>query len=154
MRLTTEEVLRDVYLEAARHDLARSLKTGDDWVRLKEITQDATARIEAERAAHAHDYQARIAEAKQIILREEHGIRLDQPLPPGVEKQSDADRLQSIAETRVRQDYDRRIAVIKTDELDQYRDLTNAIRMRDRSEVSEQARSQSPERKRSGPTRE
>ena len=154
MPLSTEETVREMFLEATRHNLARSLRTGDDWDRFKEITQVSTSRIEAEQAAHAHDYQARIAEAKEIILREESGIRLDHPLPSWAKKHSDADQLQSKAEIRVRQDYDRRIAVIKTDELDQYRDLTNHIRMRDRPDHPSLTRSPSPEQSRSGPTQD
>lgn len=154
MKLSTEEVVQTMFREATRSHLAGSLKTGDDWDRFNEIVQTASARIELEQASHAHDYQARIAEAKEIILREENGIRLDQPLPPGAEKHSDADRLQTKAEVRVRQDYDRRIAVIQADELDQYRDLTNDIRMRDRAEPPSLSRTQSPEQRRSGPTQD
>lgn len=131
MPLSTEDTLKTMYLEAARSNLARSLKTGEDWDRFNEIVQATSARIEMEQAAHAHDYLTRIAEAKEIILREENGVRLDHPLPPWAEKHSNAEQLQSKAELRVRRDYDLRIAAIKSDELDQYRSLTNTIRMRD-----------------------
>lgn len=153
MPLSTVDSVRKMFVEATRHNLARSLKTGDDWDRYNEIIRETTVRMEAEQAAHAHDYQIRIAEAKEIILREENGVRLDQPLPPGAEKHSDADRLQTKAETRVYQDYRRRLAVIQADELDQYRDLTNQIRMRDRLGQSAPSRTQTPERTRSGPSR-
>ena len=153
MKLSTEEAVRKMFAEATRHNLARSLKTGEDWDRFNDIIKEATFRIEAEQAAHARDYQTRIAEANEIILREENGVRLDQPLPPGVEKHSDADRLQTKAEARVHQDYRRRIAAINADELHQYRDLTNQIRMRDRPEQVSPSRSQSPEQSRSGPSR-
>lgn len=152
MAISTEEAVREMFLEATRQNLARSLRTGEDWDRFKEITQTASARLESEQAAHAYDYQARIAEAKEIIMREEHGIRLDQPLPPGVVKQSNDERLQTIAETRVRQDYDRRIAVIKADELNEYRHLTNDIRIRDRSDHPSLTRTQTTDRTRSGPS--
>lgn len=149
MTLSTGDAVRDVYNQALRQSLARSLRTAGDWDRCKAIIQEASTRIELEQAAHARDYQARITEAQEIILREEHGIRLDQPLPPGVDKFSDKDSLLLKAETRVRTDYDRRIAAIKADELDQYRELTNAIRTRD---AVGRTRSQTPSQSRAGPS--
>lgn len=151
MPLSTTDAVRETFVEATRQSLARSLRTGGDWDRYKSIIQETTARIEVEQAAHARDYQARIGEAKEILLREQHGVRLDQPLPPGVEKFSDKDALQHKAEIRVRQDYDRRIAAIKADELDHYRALTADIRARDapeRPQTQFQGRVQS----RSGPS--
>lgn len=142
-----------MFVEATRHNLARSLKTGEDWDSFNDIVKETSARIEAEQAAHAQDYQARLAEAKEIILREENGLRLDQPLPPGVEEHSNADQLQTKAEARVHQDYRRRIAAINADELDQYRDLTNQIRMRDRPRQPSPSRNRTPEQTRSGPSR-
>ncbi|MGC3939940.1 hypothetical protein ACOTTU_19210 [Roseobacter sp. EG26] len=136
MPLSTADAVRDLFVEATRQSLARSLRTGEDWDQYKNIIRETSQRLEAEQAAHARDYPARIAEAKEIILREEHGIRLDHPLPKGVDTRSSADALQSKAETRVRQDYDQRVAAIKSDELDQYRSLTNTIRMRDAPDQS------------------
>lgn len=153
MNLSTDDAVRAVFIEATRHTLTRSLRTSEDWDQYQSIIQETTARIEAEQTAHAHDYRDRIAEAKEIILREEHGIRLDQPLPPGVEKFSDKDALQHKAEIRVRQDYDRRIAAIRTDELDQYRDLTADIRDRDRPNLA-QSRDDSRTQSRSGPSQD
>lgn len=152
MDLSTTEALKSTFLACARDGLARSLRLPEDWTRYAQIVHETDARIKAEQAAHAWDYQTRIAEAKEIILREENGIRLDQPLPPGVEAHSDKDTLQSKAETRVRQDYDRRIAAIQIDEYDQYTALTNEIRQRDGpSRASSQTQSQ--DRGRSGPSR-
>ncbi|MEM9098684.1 MAG: hypothetical protein AAGC79_09180 [Pseudomonadota bacterium] len=148
MGLSTTDAVRETFLEATRQSLARNLKTSEDWDRYKAIVQEADARIAAERAAHAHDYPARLAEAKEIILREEHGARLDQPLPPGAERQSDKDALHRKADARVRQDHDQRIAAIKADELDQYRSLTAAIRARDAPQPR-----QAFERTRPGPSR-
>lgn len=152
MPLSTTDAVREAFVEATRQSLARSLRTGEDWDRYKSIIQETQARLEAEQAAHARDYPTRIMEAKEIILREEHGRRLDRPLPPGAAKFSNKDALQSKAERRVRQDYDRRIAAIKTDELDQYRALTADIRARDAPERPQtQFQNRAPSR--SGPTR-
>lgn len=79
----------------------------------------------------ARDYQTRIGEAKEILLREEHGLRLEQPLPPGVDTLSDKDTLQSKAEIHLRQDHDRRIAAIKVDGLEECRTPTADVCARD-----------------------
>lgn len=137
MPLSTQDAVKEVFINATRQSLARSLRTGEDWDQYKSILEETTSRLDAEQAAHARDYTTRIAEAKEIILREENGIRLDHPLPPWVDKHSSADALQSKAEMRVRQDYDQRITAIKSDELDRYRALTNEIRMRDAPDLGQ-----------------
>lgn len=152
MPLSTTDAVKDAFLEATRQSLARSLRTGEDWDQYKAIITETSARLEAEQASHARDYQARIAEAKEVILREETGTRLDYPIPPWAEQKSSADALQNKAELRVRQDYDLRLSAIKTDELDRYRSLTNEIRMRDAPQTAvalNPTRTQS----RSGPSR-
>jgi len=147
MPLSTTAKVREAFAEASRQSLARSLQTGDDWDRFKTIVHETDERIKAEQSAHAADFRARVAEAKEIILREEHGIRLDRPLPPGAEKFSDKHTLQTKAEIRVSQDFDRRIAAIKTDELDQYRALTAEIRARSKPDQTQaQTRDQAQER--------
>jgi hypothetical protein len=150
MTLSTTEAVRETFLEATRQSLTRALRTGEDWDRYKAIVQETNARLEAEQASYASDYPARLADAKEIILREEHGVRLDQPLPPGAARVSDKDSLHRKAEFRVRHDYDRRVAAIKADELEHYRTLTADIRARDAPAATQSlGRSQD----RSGPTR-
>lgn len=151
MPLSTQERVTEAFLEATRQSLARSLRTGEDWGRYKIILTETNARLKAEDADHALNFQKRIAEAKEIILREEHSVRLDQPLPPGAAKFSDRDLLDKKADARVRQDHDRRIAAIKGDELDQYRSLTKEIRQRDTGKP-EQSTHHSRTVTRSGPT--
>lgn len=130
MALKTQEALQEAFLEATRKALQRDLETPHDWDRYKSIVSETDARLAAEEHSHAQDYVQRIAEAEEIILREEHSVRLDQLLPPGVQRQSDAETLQRKADDRVRQDYDRRLAAVRKDELQQYRDLTAEIRAR------------------------
>jgi hypothetical protein len=139
-----------MFLESTRSMLARSLRTPDDWDRYKGIIRTADARIMAEQAEYARAYKSRIAEAQEIILREEHGIRLDQLLPPNVRKFSDKEALHTKADHRVRRDHERRIAAIKDDELVSYQELTAAIRQRD-TQTSTQSLTKSFDR--SGPTR-
>ncbi len=136
MTLTTREAIQGAFLEATRKALQRDLETPQDWDRYIEIVAETDARLAAEEHSHAHDYQRRIAEAKEIILREENGIRLDRPLPPGVDKHSNPEELREKADARVRQDYGRRLTAIRKDELEQYRDLTAEIRARRTRESS------------------
>ena len=149
MSLSTTEAVRETFLEATRQSLTRALRTGEDWDRFKAIVEETNQRLEAERAVFASDYAARLAEAREILLREEHGVRLDQPLPPGAQKVSDRDALDRKAAFRVRQDHDRRLAAVRADELDQYRALTADIRARDRPAPPQ---TQSRTQTRSGPT--
>ncbi|MEP1520928.1 MULTISPECIES: hypothetical protein [Paracoccaceae] len=130
MSLSTKDAVSAVFRQAIRKDLQKVLRTGDDWDRYVAITSEATQRIKAEEAAHARDFPQRLAEAKQMILREENGIRLEHPLPTWAEKHSDADALDRKAGERVRADYGHRIAVITKDELDAFRDLSAEIRAR------------------------
>jgi hypothetical protein len=130
MSLSTKDAVSAVFRQAIREDLQKALRTGEDWDRYVAITQESTQRIKAEEAAHARDFPQRMAEAKQMILREEHGVRLEHPLPPWAQKHSDADALDRKAGERVRADYGRRIAAIKKDELDAFRDLSADVRAR------------------------
>lgn len=152
MSLSTSASVHETFSRAVRENLQRALKTGEDWDRFKAILRETDARLMAEQAAHARGYRDRMAEAKEIILREEHGIRLDEPLPTWAIRQSDSEMLDQKAHTRVRQDYDRRLAVIRKDELDRYPDLSAEIRARD-TPTQAFNRAQNRSHDRSGPNR-
>ena len=123
--------IQDVFRRALQNHLQQALRTGEDWDRFQSLRRATDAKILAEQTAYKRDFPKRMAEAKQLILREETGIRLDQPLPPGAERHSSADALDRKAGTRVRQDHDRRISAIKQEELTAFRDLAAEIRVRD-----------------------
>lgn len=150
MSLSTTDRLHELFLESTRASLARNLRQPEDWDRYKAIVRTADARIMTEQAEYARSYKTRIAEAQEVILREEHGRRLDQPLPPGALKFSDKDALQTKADSRVRRDHQNRIKVITKDELAAYQDLLATIRDRDRLT---QSQSLTRTFERSGPTR-
>jgi hypothetical protein len=151
MSLSTQEALRDAYRSAVREHLQRSLRTGEDWDRFNAIQGEAEERLKTENEAYRRDYPARLAEAKQIILREEHGVRLDHPLPPGAMKHADANTLHQKADTRVQRDHQRRCAAIREDAHARYVDLTDDIRQRDQSNLTSNF-NQKVQRKRTGPT--
>ncbi len=150
MSLSTTETVGDVFKRALQDHLQKSLRTGEDWDRYKSILRDTDARLMSEQVAYKRDFSQRMAEAKQVILREESGVRLDQPLPPGAQRYSDADALDRKAGIRVQQDHDRRVAAIKKDELDAYRALTAEIRQREAPErgLSQQFDRPGPKRSR------
>lgn len=131
MSLSAADAVQDAFRAAVRSDLQKRLHTGADWDRYSAIVAEATERIAAEDRAFARDYPQRMADAKEIILREEHGVRLDQPLPPGIESQSDATTLEHLAKDRVDKDHARRCAAIRRDEMNAYSDLLTDIRSRD-----------------------
>lgn len=131
MSLSTTDAVNAVFKNAVQEHLQKSLRTGEDWDRFKDIQRETDARLMQEQSAYKYEFPQRMAEAKEIILREQHSVRLDQPLPPGVDAQSNATDLDRIAGERVKHDHDHRLAIIKKDEFDHFRDLTADIRDRD-----------------------
>lgn len=150
MSLSTTDSIKEAFHRAVRENLQLSLLTGEDWDRFKDIQRETDARLMTEQATYARDYTARIADAKEIILREENGVRLDEPLPSWAERHSDADALQRKADARVSRDHQQRCAAIKSDELNKFQDLKSEIRMRD---TPTRSFNRSTTRDRSGPQR-
>lgn len=152
MTTETQSVVRAAYERALQEHLQKNLRTGADWDRFNTIKRERDARLMTEQAAFKRDYTQRLSDAKQIILREENSVGLDQPLPPWVDAHSNAEALQSKAETRVRADHARREAVIQRDTNDAYLALSADIRARDAPDLK-QAFDQTVEPTRSGPKR-
>ena len=132
MSLSTSEAIFQEYRTATREHLAGQLKHEIDWERFRKIEEDARQRLSEEDAAWQRDYHARLAEARQIILREVHGDVLEEPRREAARKVPDRKTLDAMAEVRVRKDHERRLAVIKRDEIDQYEALRKELRTRDR----------------------
>ena len=149
MSLSTTDAVSEIFARAVQDHLQKALRTSADWDRFNAIKRETDARLMVEQAAYAREFTDRMAEAKQILLREETGVRLDQPLPPGAEAHSSLRDLDRKAGERVRQDYDRRIRASKRDETDAFQDLTVEIRARD---APSQQLSLSFNRTRSGPS--
>ncbi|MDF1804369.1 hypothetical protein [Thalassovita sp.] len=151
MSSETEHRVRSAYERAVEAHLQKSLQSGQDWDRYNAILAQTKARLAEEDQAFARDFDARMAEARQIVLREEHGIALDQPQPPGVDPKS-PQAMEAKAEARVYRDHERRQAAIRHDATEQYVDLTAEIRARD-APTSSQSLTQTWNQSRSGPTR-
>ena len=152
MNLDDRESLQDVFKRAVRERLQKALRTGEDWDQFKAIEREADARLMTEQAAYKRDYLLRLAEAKEIILREENGVRLDLPVPPWVEKHSNAEQLDQKARARVQQDHQRRIGAIEKDALHAYQDLAAETRARDAPE-QQTSLTQTWKQAHSGPSR-
>lgn len=153
MTLSTEEAVRETFLLATRQSLAKSLRTAEDFERFAAIAKETEARLVEERDAFQRDYDLRLADARQIILRERTGLRLDQPRPRDAPNPTDRAALDAKADARVRLDHRRRVAAIHTDELDRYRELDALVRARDQKRGHARdafARTQT----RSGPSRD
>lgn len=152
MSLDTTEAIHEEFRKATREHLMKHLHHKGDWKRFNEIATEAIKRAEQEKADWHESYHARLAEAKQIILREVHGNILKPPKPQNVESLPDKDALNFKADSRIRADHERRLAVIKNVELDQYEELKGFINRR--SHFKDYARSEFElTRPRSGPTR-
>lgn len=137
MTTETQSVVRAAYERALQEHLQKNLRTGADWDSFNMIRRDLDARLMTEQAAFKRDYSQRLADAKQIILREENRVGLDKPLPPWVDKHSNAEALLAKADTRVRADHARREATIRRDANDAYLALSADIRARDTPAVKQ-----------------
>lgn len=152
MTSDTQKGVRAAYEHAVQQHLQKNLRTGGDWDRFNTIKRERDARLMTEQSAFKCDYTQRIADAKQIILREENSVGLDKPLPTWVDAHSDTEALQSKADTRVRTDHARREAVIQRDANDAYMALSADIRARDAPDLKQDF-DQVIEPTRSGPKR-
>ncbi|WP_299587654.1 hypothetical protein [uncultured Tateyamaria sp.] len=152
MSLSTTEAVRAVFENAVQAYLQKSLRTSEDWDRFNGIQREIDARKMQEQAAFKREVSERIAEAKQVILREEYGVALDRPLPPWAHKQSNAEELEHKARNRVQVDHTRRIKAIERDGSDAFVELAAEIRARD-APARESSLTQSFEQSRSGPKR-
>lgn len=157
MSTETETRIREIFRRAVQQELTGALRTEKDWANYRAILREATERVEAERQAFRRDYLQRLADARQIILREETGRRYDMPAPPGFARGHNNPSLDCRAEARVRRDHDARISAIQADEIDQYRALSKSVRARDDRQGQARdafARAQDRRQTRSGPTRD
>lgn len=154
MPTKTEAVVREMFRLATQQELTQSLRTGDDWKQFHAIAKQSIERTTAEKEAFRQDYPKRIAEARQILLREENGRPFRPPPPPqGVVIRSERARIDQIADARVRRDHAHRLVVIQTDETDQYSDLREAVRIRD-TRQGQAKTAFNRTQMRSGPTRQ
>ena len=131
MTLSTRYHINAAFKNALQEHLKRALRTGDDWDRFHAIQRETDARLIDEDADFKRDYTRRIADAVEIILREENGLRLDKPLPEGALPHSDSDTLWKKAEIWVRRDHESRRASIIRDEAYAFLGLSKEIRARD-----------------------
>lgn len=152
MTLATQEAIYEEFRTATREHLMKHLKHEGDWKRFNEIKEQADERTTMEHKDWQENYHSRLADARQIILRETHGNVLEEPKPDGIKAIPDRRALDVKADQRIRQDHKRRLSVIKQDELDQYQDLREFLK--DRVTVKDRARDDFEQaRTRSGPSR-
>lgn len=153
MSLDDTDPVHTVFYEATKQALTKHLRTGEDFHRFATIAQEAEARVATEQADFREHYPARLAKAREVILREKTGRRLDKPRPRDAPHISDQAVLDTHADARVRYDHQRRIAAIKSDELHQLALLRQDIFARDAPDpVHGRSFSRTPDR--SGPSRD
>lgn len=173
MSLSTEEALTETLLITLEQSLAKDIKTAADWDRYFDIRKEAAARVDDERTTFRTDYNARLADAREIILRKHTGRMFDHPKPnwAEVEDLPSADKIDLLARNLAQRDHEARIACIRKDQADQYKDLGAHLleqRQRQAAHAKEQRRGHaenamttsnqlsphdSQSRTRSGPTR-
>ena len=132
MSLSTSDAVSEVHRIALQQALSRRLGTQPEWDRFTQIAQEAAERTDAETDAFRRDYQARLAEARQVILNEQNQRSLALTPPGGAPAQPmSRERLDLLAMNRVQQDHDRRIAAIRVDEVDAYQALRAEVQARE-----------------------
>lgn len=131
MHLSTQEAIYEEFRNATRDHLMKNLKHDGDWGRFNEIENIAAERIAQENQEWQQSYHSRLAEARQIVLRETHGNILEPPKREGIDAIPDRKTLDAKADQRIRIDHDQRLAAIKLDELNHYQELRHVIQYRD-----------------------
>ncbi|MEM8821058.1 MAG: hypothetical protein AAGE90_16270 [Pseudomonadota bacterium] len=134
MSTATQTALLEVHRLAVQQDLTRALKTEEDWSHFNAIAREAAERIDAELVDYQRTYPERIAEARQTILREQNARPLEPPKPSWAVQNHEGqtpDRLEALAQARVRAEHTGYIAAVRQDEVAQYRTLRGELRERE-----------------------
>ncbi len=152
MTESTAEAIHQAYRQAKRQHLMNHLRHQGDYDRFNAITVEARQRIADEKQDWQKSYYGRLAEAREVILRETYGDRLEAPKPGDIRPAPDRKALDVKADQRIRADHHKRLTAIRQDELDQYEELRNVIRKRDRLKDFAKAEFTQTQ-KRSGPSR-
>lgn len=151
MSLDTTEAIYKEYRFTTREYLTKHLKHDGDWKHFNEIEQTTEERIAQEKQDWQESYYTRLADARQIILREVHGNILEPPKPEGIKAIPNRQVLDVKADQRIRQDHQRRLSAIRQDELDQYEEFRRVLKKR--APMKDQARAEFEKvRTRSGPS--
>ena len=152
MTESTAEAIHQAYRQAKREHLMNHLLHEGDYDRFIAIEDEARLRIAVEKQDWQDSYYGRLAEAREVILRETYGDKLEAPKPEDIRPTPDRQALDVKADQRIRADHHKRLTAIQQDELDQYEDLREVIRKRDRLKDFAKAEFTQAQ-KRSGPSR-
>ncbi len=148
MSLSPYDAVRETYRLALQHSLQRALVTQKDWEQYLKIAHEAATRTDQENTSFQQDYKHRLVEAYDVILREQNARKLNHPKPSwAVDTPLSNERLNLMARNRVQADHDARLLMIRTDEMDQYQDLSKdlAARANIRSQARDQRKDQAKE---------
>lgn len=146
MTSETQRVVDETYRLAVQENLKKHLKTPQEWARITEISQEAAERIDAEKAAFYATFEARLTEARAVVVREQaqRGLHLTrdgaQPPPPS------ASEVERVAHARVYHDHEKRNAAIRQDEMHGLEALRNDVRAREAREAHARDVRQDPAR--------
>lgn len=132
MNLSTEEAVKETYRVALQETLKKDLKTDQEFGRYQQILTEAAERVDAEKDDFRENYQTRLSEAQEVILREQTALALNHPRPPNVPppRPPSPEKITLLVRERVQADHEARIAAIRKDQVDQYRDLQQSCRER------------------------
>ncbi|MEP2640065.1 MULTISPECIES: hypothetical protein [Alphaproteobacteria] len=140
MHLSTEQAVRETYRLALEQNLRNNVVTQPEFDRFAGILEEAAHRIDAEKDAFRANYHQRLAEAREVVLREHTSRTLDHPKPDWVvDTPPNAEKIDLLARNRVQADHEARITAIRIDQTDQYKDLRDVCQERAKRESQERA---------------
>ena len=152
MSESTADAIHQAYRQAKREHLMNHLHHEADYYRFNAIEADARQRIADEKQDWQDSYYGRLAEAREVILRETYGDKLEASKLEDIRPAPDRQALDVKADQLIRADHHKRLTAIRQDELDQYEELRDVIRKRDRLKDFAKAEFTQTQ-KRSGPSR-
>ena len=118
----THQRITALFAKEALAREAKLLKDPQDWERMKDIRTRHDQTRDDERQDFDQTYQARLGKARQKLIDEAGGKRLEHPTPFGVDR-FDKTRINAEADRQVRYDHARRMGGIDEAEMKEVQEL-------------------------------
>ncbi|MDJ0826435.1 MAG: hypothetical protein QNJ16_13095 [Rhodobacter sp.] len=130
MSFATERAMQEMYCGAIKEKTIRMLQHDVDWRRFRANSERAIARTAEENESYKTDYVLRVGKAREELLRKAGSLTHEHPTPVGTDR-FDGDRINRLAQTKVRDDHERTLLAILNDEITGYEDIEESIRARE-----------------------
>lgn len=118
MGQTLAQQLESAYARATMRDTAKHLLTPQDWQRVRDIQSDSAQARQTEQENFRQDYPARLADAREAILKERASRHYSHPAPSWAARQDrfNKDQIERQAHLRVHNAHHQTMAKIDVQE--------------------------------------